>query len=73
MREKWTGVAVGQMHIWKITQTELGEKMGVGKTHVSQILNCKRKPKGIRRRVMTALGEIITERKEGQHERSDGV
>lgn len=63
MKSKWTGDAVGRMHIWDITYDELGAEMGIGKAYVCMILNETRTPADARKRVEEALKNIIERRK----------
>lgn len=62
---KWIASAVGKMHINKITQNELADKMSVTRGYITMILNGKRSPKGAKDRINTAIDEIIAERKGG--------
>ena len=60
--EQWIAEAVGKMHINKITQTQLADRLGVTNDYIWMILNGKKSPKNIESRVMTAIDEIIAER-----------
>ena len=63
----WIAKAVGKMHIKKITQAQLAEKMGVTREYVSMILNGTKMPKEAKNRINAAIDEIIAEReKENQ-------
>lgn len=64
MPEAWTGNLIGKMHNKGITYDELAAEMGVGKAYISMILNGKRKPPEIRKRMETAL-EMAILRKNG--------
>lgn len=57
--EKWTAEAVGKMHVYGISQAELAEKLGVGRTYLNKILNCKEAPANAKERVIGALDELI--------------
>ena len=57
--KKWIGEVVGLMHIHGIRQTELAEKIGVGRQHLNKLLNGKFAPKGIESRIKAALDELI--------------
>lgn len=57
----WTGEAVSKMHLYGITNAELGNKLGVTKEYVSMVINGKKTPEGAESRFMTALDEIIAE------------
>lgn len=59
---EWIGVAVGKMHMHKITQAALAEKLGVRRDYLNRILAGKHEPKGIEERVMGAIAAIIAER-----------
>ena len=59
MPEAWTGNLIGKMHNNDITYDELAEEMGVTKSYISMILNGKRKPPGIRKRMECALDSAI--------------
>lgn len=60
---KWIATAVGLMHIHKIKQSELAHKLGVTREYVTMILNNKVSPQNIKDRVMTAIYELIEEKK----------
>ena len=59
MPEKWTGRLIGRMHNERITYEQLANELGVNKTYISMILNGKRKPPNIQKRMEAALGAII--------------
>ena len=65
---KWIAKAVGIMHIHKIKQTQLAEKMGVTREYVGKILNYKVSPPDIEKRVMTAINELIAEKEANNHD-----
>ena len=60
--KEWTGKAVGLMHVHKITQSQIGEKMGVTGEYINMILNGKKNPKDGEERIFSAIDEIIKER-----------
>lgn len=62
MPETWTGNLIGKMHNKDITYDELAEELGVTKSYVSMILNGKRKPPEIRKRMEGAVNSIIQRR-----------
>lgn len=64
MPEKWTGRLVGRMHNEEITFDQLASEMGVTKAYVSMILNGRRKPPEIQRRMEEAVEAILQRRKE---------
>ena len=51
MPEKWTGRLIGRMHNERITYEQLANEMGVNKAYISMILNGKRKPPNIQKRM----------------------
>lgn len=57
--ETWTGNLIGKMHNKGITYDDLAAEMGVGKAYISMILNGKRKPPDIRKRMESALDSAI--------------
>lgn len=61
--EQWIANVVGKMHINKITQSQLAEKMGVTNDYIWMILNGKKSPKGAEGRIKAAIDLIIAERK----------
>ena len=54
----WTGQAVAKMHTRQINGEELAAQMGVTPQYLSSVLNGKKKPKGIKERVMKAINEL---------------
>ena len=63
MPEKWTGRLIGKMHNHRVTYDQLAEKLGVGKSYLSLILNGKRNPPGAQQRLEAAFNQILEERK----------
>ncbi len=61
--EHWIGEAVAKMHINKIKQDEVAEKMGIRRDYLNKILNGKESPKGIEQRVTDAIDAILADRK----------
>lgn len=61
--EQWIAGVVGKMHINKITQSQLAEKLGVTNDYVWMILNGKKTPKDAEQRITKAIDEIIAARK----------
>ena len=59
MPEKWTGRLIGRMHNERITYEQLANELGVNKAYISMILNGKRKPPNIQKRMEAALKAII--------------
>lgn len=62
MPEKWTGRLIGKMHNERVTFEELAKELGVTKSYISMLLNGKRKPEGIQKRMETALDAILQKR-----------
>ena len=60
--KNWIAEAVGLMHVNRITQKQLGEKLGYSREYTTRVLNGKDSPPNIEARVMTAIAEIISER-----------
>lgn len=65
MPEKWTGDLIGKMHNSKVTYDDLAAELGVTKTYISMILNGKRKPPDIRKRMEEAFSAVVQRKKEG--------
>ena len=59
MIEKWTGMLIGKMHNNGIKQVELADKLGLTNAYVGMILRGERKPPNIRKRMESALDELI--------------
>ena len=57
--EQWIGDVVGKMHIHKISQTTVAEKVGIRRDYLNKILNGKEQPKGIKERIEEAVNNII--------------
>ena len=57
--DNWISDVVGKMHVNKISQEELGQKLGCARGYVNMILNGKRSPKGAKERFASAIDEII--------------
>lgn len=66
MPEKWTGRLIGRMHNERITYEQLANEMGVNKAYISMILNGKRKPPNIQKRMEDALEAIIKRERNDQ-------
>ena len=63
MPEKWTGQLIGRMHNERITYEQLANEMGVNKAYISMILNGKRNPSNVQKRMEDALDSVIDRRK----------
>lgn len=61
--DSWIEKTVGKMHINKITQVELSQKIGWTREYVSMILNGIKSPAGAEERINKAIDAIISERK----------
>lgn len=66
MPEEWTGHLVGKMHNERVTYEELANELDVTRSYVSMILNGKRSPNGIRRRMEEAVDRLIDRRRAEQ-------
>lgn len=64
MPEEWTGDLIGKMHNNRVTYDDVAKEMGVTKCYVSMILNGRRKPPDIQRRMEDAVSAAIRRRKE---------
>ena len=73
MPEKWTGRLIGKMHNKQITYEQLANEMGVNKAYISMILNGKRKPHNIQKRMETALEAIIKREREKQSQKKGEI
>lgn len=73
MPEKWTGRLIGRMHNERITYEQLANEMGVSKAYISMILNGKRKPPNIQKRMETALEAIIKRGREKQSQKKGEI
>lgn len=62
MPEEWTGHLVGKMHNERIAYRDLANELGVTRPYVSMILNGKRSPVGIRRRMEEAVDRLVERR-----------
>ena len=73
MPEKWTGRLIGRMQNERITYEQLANEMGVNKAYISMILNGKRKPPNIQKRMETALEAIIKREREKQSQKKGEI
>lgn len=60
--DKWTGRLIGRMHNAGVTANDLAEHLGVTKSYISMILNCKKKPNDAQAKLETAFAEILEKR-----------
>ena len=73
MPEKWTGRLIGRMHNERIPYEQLANEMGVNKAYISMILNGKRKPPNIQKRMEAALEAIIKREREKQSQKKGEI
>ena len=66
MPEAWTGRLIGKMHNNDISYEDIAKKLECGKAYICMILNSKRKPPEIQKKMETAVNELIAERKAAQ-------
>ena len=59
MLAQWIGDFVGKMHRNKVTITQIAQEMGLTREYLSMILNGRREPHGIDKRLNAALDSII--------------
>lgn len=64
MLDKWTGTAVGKMHVYGISQSDLAERLGVTSGYVSALLNQRERPKDAKKKINDAIAQILAERGE---------
>ena len=67
MLAQWIGDFVGQMHLYRVSKTQLAQEMGVTREYVSTILNGHRAPVGIEKRMKEALNSIIEKQGEATY------
>ena len=71
LNEEWTGIVVGKMHQWGVSEKELADRCGYTTQYVSMLLNGKKKfqtEKGkekAKNQVLRTLYEIIKEVEHG--------
>lgn len=61
MPAQWTGEVVGRMHIYRITNRMLANRLGCTESWVSTVLNGGREPKGAEERFRQAVEELCRE------------
>lgn len=64
MLAQWVGELVGEMHIHKITKTELAQEVGVSREYISMVLNGRRAPVGVEKKLRDALSTLKEKHKE---------
>ena len=62
MSTEWTGRIVGLLHTHRIKQAELAQELGLTAQYVSMVLNGKKSPKGIEKRMDDAIHNILDRR-----------
>ena len=62
MREEWTGVLIGRMHVEEITMQDMATEMQCTKSYVSRLLNGTRNPPNARERLEAAFENILRRR-----------
>lgn len=55
---------IGRMHNNEVTLEQLAERLGWTKSYCSLILNSKRKPRDIRKKMEAAVSELIKEKED---------
>ena len=60
----WTAKAVGQMHVYGITQIDVAEHLGVTSEYIGMILRGVERPKNAETRIMGAIKEILNGKRE---------
>lgn len=60
--EQWIEIAIGKMHVNKITQSDLASEIGIRRDYLNKILNGNISPKGAKERVLDAIEEIVAKR-----------
>ncbi|WP_040663627.1 helix-turn-helix domain-containing protein [Oscillibacter ruminantium] len=61
MPAQWTADVIGKMHMLRISNKQLAEKLGVTPEYVSMILNGHRDPEGANQRFLEAVNEMASE------------
>lgn len=71
MLAQWKGDLVGRMHLHRVTITQLSQEMGVTREYLSMVLNDRRDPGGMEKRMNDALDSLIEKQKAAEGE-ADG-
>ena len=58
----WSGEIKSLMHIHRITNVRLANRLGVTKNYVSMVLNGRRRPLNAQEKFTKAVNEIIKQR-----------
>lgn len=59
MPAQWTAELIGEMHLRKITSTQLAGALGYHPKYISAVLNGHREPKGAEQKFRDALQMLI--------------
>lgn len=62
MPAQWTGRLVGKMHNKGVSNEDLAKELGVTSAYISMILNGKRNPPDVRKRMEDAFSAIVEKR-----------
>jgi len=62
LHPEWTGDVIGKLHVHGLSIKELAESMGYTHEYLSIILNGKREPKGIQKKVECAVNKLIEQK-----------
>ena len=57
--ETWIAEVVGKMHIHRITQEALAERVGVRREHICKVLGGKESGVKLKDKILTAVDEMI--------------
>lgn len=61
--ENWIAEIVGKMHLYKITQSDLAEELGIRRDYLNKILNGKERPANAEKNITNALNKVIENKK----------
>lgn len=57
--ELWIAEVVGKMHIHRITQEALAERVGVRREHICKVLGGKESGAKLKDKILTAVDDLI--------------
>ena len=60
--KSWIAEVIGKMHINKIKQSELAERIGIRRDYLNKILNGREEPRDAKERIIAAVDDIVAER-----------
>ena len=74
--EDWTAEVVGQMHKYRIRNTDLAEKCGYNPTYISTLLNGRKNLhdetiKAVKEKIIGGLNALIAERTSGASDENE--